>query len=92
MDNVLEILQSACVAMRTEQKAGKPSRESSIALTHLETAILWRQRSGEVAALTDGKARCPKCGNLLSEADVENAFAKRWAQSWCIACFEKTNP
>lgn len=42
-DNVLAHLQEARAALLDERDAGKNSRELSVTLTEIDTAILWRK-------------------------------------------------
>lgn len=42
-DEALGKMQEAYAALNAEKSAGKASRELAVAMTELETAILWRQ-------------------------------------------------
>ena len=49
-DEVLGHLREARATLLDERDAGRPSRELSITLTEIDTAILWRQQDLQIKA------------------------------------------
>lgn len=52
-DKVLVFLREARAAILEEQESCGKSRESAIQLTHIDTAILWRQEETRLKAPVD---------------------------------------